>query len=93
VLDAARSVFVEGHQLYGLISHLEGAEMVVDVASEVDHPDVARTGDRYPLDESILGIVLSEGKTSSWADIRNDPRFAARRTPPDGQHRRRGRTG
>jgi diguanylate cyclase (GGDEF)-like protein len=79
LLDAASSVLVEGEQLYGLLAHLEGAEMVVDIARDRGHPNAALTGGRYPIDESILGIVLREGKTTSWPDIRQDARFDVRR--------------
>jgi diguanylate cyclase (GGDEF)-like protein len=79
LLAAAATVIVEGQQLYGLLAHLEGVEMVVDLARDADNPDVAATGGRYPIEESILGIVLREGKTTSWPDIRRDPRFDVRR--------------
>ena len=79
LLEAAAPVIVEGERLYGLLAHLDGAEMVVDYARDDGNPYVAITGGRYPIDESILGIVMREGKTSSWMDIRLDRRFDAAR--------------
>ncbi|HEY4442612.1 MAG TPA: EAL domain-containing protein [Candidatus Elarobacter sp.] len=79
LLEAAASVIVEGETMYGLLAHLDGAEMVVDLARESGFENVAKTGGRYPIDESILGIAMREGKTISWTDIHDDRRFDVRR--------------
>jgi diguanylate cyclase (GGDEF)-like protein len=76
VLDDAASLIHAGRTFQGVVGHVEGAELVIDAATEqFVGPDVARTGDRLPLRETFLGAVLGDTATRSWSDVRTDERF------------------
>ncbi|HTD33872.1 MAG TPA: EAL domain-containing protein [Candidatus Elarobacter sp.] len=77
VLDDATSLIHAGRTFHGVVGHVEGAELVIDAATErFVGPDVARTGDRLPVRETFLGAVLGDTATRSWSDVRTDERFA-----------------
>lgn len=65
-----------GVEFHGLLAHLAGEEIVVDVVH--DPPDglrFAAAGPRFPIDSSLLRSVLREGRTVLSSDARADARF------------------
>jgi diguanylate cyclase (GGDEF)-like protein len=80
VLDDAVGLIHPGRTFHGIVCHVEGPEVVIDAATDgAVGPDVARTGDRLPLRETMPGAVLGETATRSWSDIRTDERFSTGR--------------
>jgi diguanylate cyclase (GGDEF)-like protein len=80
VLDDAASLIHAGRTFHGIACRVEGPEVVIDAATDgFVGPDVARTGDRLPLRETMPGAVLGETATRSWSDIRTDERFSTGR--------------
>jgi diguanylate cyclase (GGDEF)-like protein len=78
VLDDAVSLLHAGRTFHGVLCHVEGAELVIDVATDgFVGPDVPCTGDRLPVRETFLGAVLGDTATRSWSDIRADERFSS----------------
>jgi len=66
-----------GPEFYGVISHLDGAEVVVDLNQRGETIDGALAGGaRLPLADTLLAELRRDGKTRSWNDVHADERIA-----------------
>ncbi len=75
VLDEAAGALQPGLDMTGAVSHLEGADIVVDVARQGSAGgSVPPAGVRVPIEQTFLADVLRAGGTRSWTN----PRSAAR---------------
>lgn len=77
VLVASSEGIHPGPQFYGVISHLDGAEIVIDINQECDAIDgaLARAA-RLPVAQTLLAELLRAGKTCSWSDVRCEDALA-----------------
>jgi diguanylate cyclase (GGDEF)-like protein len=67
-----------GPEFFGVIAHLDGAEVVIDLNQRGETIDGALAGGaRLPLADTLLAEVLRAGKTCSWNDVHTDERIAA----------------
>jgi diguanylate cyclase (GGDEF)-like protein len=74
VLDDGAVVLHDGRHFDGFIAHLAGSEVVIDATNATfTDPDVAVAGSRFPIQESIMSMVLAAGVTRSWNDLWQDP--------------------
>ena len=77
LIEEAGRVLRAGIVIQGVIGHLDGAEIVLDVVNDAARSDAhLASGNRFPVDDSMLGVVLREARTVSSSDVRADPRFA-----------------
>lgn len=84
LIDEAGRVLRAGIAFHGVIGRLDGAEIDLDVVNQQASVDARlRSGDRFAVDDSMLGVVLREGRTVSSSDVRADPRFASVRSLRD----------
>ena len=59
-----------GPLFYGVISHVEAGDIVIDVNQQCDQIDGALAqGARLPLKQTLLSELARTGKTCSWADV------------------------
>ncbi|HEY0394694.1 MAG TPA: bifunctional diguanylate cyclase/phosphodiesterase [Candidatus Elarobacter sp.] len=73
-----RTVLVEsaeavhpGPRFHGMIAHLEGAEIVIDINDHGGVIDNAlQPGARLPLAQTLLSELLRTGRTCAWDDVR-----------------------
>jgi len=79
LLDEGAQAFGDGLRFAGRIVHLEGADLVIDLNCGVPGYPAQRAGTRYPLDGSLGGVLVREGRTASASDLHTDPRFSDRR--------------
>ena len=78
LLAEAASAIHPGPEFYGVISHLDGAEIVIDFNQRGAAIDgVLAAGARLPLADTLLAELLRASKTRSWEDVRADERIAA----------------
>lgn len=67
-----------GPKFYGVIAHVDGAHVTVDVSQRcaaID--DMFSAGSRVPLVDALMPVALRAGGTCSWADVRADERLGA----------------
>jgi diguanylate cyclase (GGDEF)-like protein len=68
VLDDAAAALQDGIDLTGAVSHLDGADIVVDVArSGGGAPGALPPGAHVPIEKTFLADVLRAGGTRSWS--------------------------
>jgi diguanylate cyclase (GGDEF)-like protein len=79
LLDEGAQAFGDGVRFAGRIVHLEGPDLVIDLNCGIEGYPAQRPGTRYPLDGSLGGVLVREGRTASAPDMHADPRFADRR--------------
>jgi diguanylate cyclase (GGDEF)-like protein len=78
VLTESSAAIHAGPEFYGVISHLEGAEVVIDLNQRGDAIDGALAGGaRLPLADTLVSELARAHTTCSWADVRADERLAA----------------
>jgi diguanylate cyclase (GGDEF)-like protein len=78
VLTASSAAIHAGPQFYGVISHLEAGDVVIDLNQRCDAVDGALAGGaRLPLAQTLLSELARTRSTCSWADVRADERIAA----------------
>jgi diguanylate cyclase (GGDEF)-like protein len=78
LLVESSSAIHPGPEFCGVIAHLDGAEIAVDVSQRCDTIDAAfAPGSRVPLADALMSHLLRAGTTCSWADVRADERIAA----------------
>jgi diguanylate cyclase (GGDEF)-like protein len=66
-----------GPKFYGVISHLDGAQIARDVGQRYDEiGGMLAPGSCLPLAGTVLSELLRSGKTRSWADVNADERIA-----------------
>ena len=71
VLDEAAGAIQPGADLTGAVSHLDGADIVVDVARQGGgYPGGLPPGSRVPIEQTFLAEVLRAGGTRSWSTPR-----------------------
>jgi diguanylate cyclase (GGDEF)-like protein len=70
VLDESSEAIHPGPGFYGVLAHLDGAEIVIDLNRWNDHIDeVLAVGSRVPLKDALLAELLRAGRTCSWEDV------------------------
>ena len=78
VLVASSDVIHPGPQFYGMLAHLDGAEIVIDMNQDGFVLDGALApGARLPLADTLLSELLRAGKTRGWHDVRAHDELAA----------------
>ncbi|MBV8370557.1 MAG: EAL domain-containing protein [Candidatus Eremiobacteraeota bacterium] len=78
VLDEASKAIHPGPPFYGVLAHLDGAEIVIDVNRCGDDIDQALVpGARLPFKQTLLSELLRTGRTCSWDDVHTHPELAA----------------
>jgi diguanylate cyclase (GGDEF)-like protein len=78
LLSESSAAIHPGPEFFGVISHLEGAEVVIDLNQRGETIDGALAGGaRLPLGDTLLAELLRGGKTRSWNDVHTDERIAA----------------
>lgn len=88
LIEEAGRVLRAGIVFHGVIGRVDGAEIALEVVNEEASVDARlRSGDRFAVNDSMLGVVLREGRTVSSSDVRADPRFASVRSLRDLQSR------
>jgi diguanylate cyclase (GGDEF)-like protein len=78
VLDESASAIHPGPAFYGVISHLDGAEVVIDMSrlsASIDGMLAERA--RLPLKETLIAELLRAGRTCSWDDVHAHASLAA----------------
>jgi diguanylate cyclase (GGDEF)-like protein len=78
VLDESSKAIHPGPPFYGVLAHLDGAEIVIDLnrwGDDIDHALAA--GARLPLKETLLSELLRVGRTCSWDDVHAHESLAA----------------
>ena len=78
ILGASSDGIHPGPQFYGVLCHLDGADVVIDMNQEghaIDG-DLA-PGARLPLAQTLIAQVLRAGKTCAWHDVREYDDLAA----------------
>ena len=79
LLDESSRAMREHVLFNGLIGHLDGPDLVVDVVQDDGGIPTLRPGTRVPIGDAIAGVILREGRTCAWTDLRADPRVAGKR--------------
>ncbi|MGD1066351.1 MAG: hypothetical protein ABR975_06000, partial [Vulcanimicrobiaceae bacterium] len=79
LLDEGAQAFGDGVRFAGRIVHLDGPDLVIDLNCGIAGYPAQRPGTRYPLDGSLGGVLVREGRTASAPDMHADARFADRR--------------
>jgi diguanylate cyclase (GGDEF)-like protein len=78
VLVASSEAIHPGPQFHGVIAHLDGAEVVVDMNQDRDLLDGALApGARLPFADTLVSELLRAGKTCAWHDVRAYDSLAA----------------
>ncbi|HEX3550806.1 MAG TPA: EAL domain-containing protein [Candidatus Elarobacter sp.] len=67
VLDEASSAMLPGADLTGAVSHLDGPDIVIDVARQAGGHSTVPVGARVPIEQTFLAEVLRAGGTRSWS--------------------------
>ncbi len=76
LLESSGSIH-PGPHFYGVISHLDGADVVIDVNQQCDDVDGALArGARLPFASTLLSGLAGIGTTRSWADVHADAAIA-----------------
>lgn len=75
LLAEGANVLRDGVRFHGSIARREDDEMVLDIVHGPEQTPL-KMGDRFFVDDSLLGVVLREGKTISTLDVKRDLRFA-----------------
>ncbi len=71
VLDQASTALHPGADVTGAVSHLEGAEIVLDVGRQAGGAgSTLPPGTRVPIEQTFLADVLRAGGTRSWSNPR-----------------------
>jgi len=71
VLDEAASAIHPGVDMTGALSHLDGAEIVIDVARQgLGHGPPPASGEHVAIEQTFLADVLRAGGTRSWTNPR-----------------------
>ncbi|MEA2719376.1 MAG: diguanylate cyclase, partial [Candidatus Eremiobacteraeota bacterium] len=67
-----------GPQFYGVIAHLDGAEIVIDMNQDGEVRDGAlASGARLPFGDTLVAELLRAGTTCAWHDVRAYQSLAA----------------
>jgi diguanylate cyclase (GGDEF)-like protein len=78
VLAASSEGIHPGPQFYGVLAHLDGAEIVIDMNQDGLALDGALApGARLPFADTLLSELLRAGKTCGWHDVRAYDELAA----------------
>ena len=75
LLAEGSNVLREGIRFRGSIARRDADEMVIDVAHGLEELSL-KIGDRFDAYDSLLGVVVGEGRTVSSQDVKRDLRFA-----------------
>ncbi len=78
VLDESSTAIHPGPPFFGVLAHLDGAEIVIDVnrwGDDIDH--ALAPGARLPFKKTLLSELLRSGRTRSWDDVHAHEELAA----------------
>src|ERR1700733_6677130 len=78
VLVASSEGIHPGPEFHGVIAHVEGPDVVIDMNQDATLRDGALVpGARVPFADSLVGELLRAGKTCAWHDVRAYESLAA----------------
>jgi diguanylate cyclase (GGDEF)-like protein len=66
-----------GPRFHGVIAHLDGPEIVIDINDDSAAIDAAlKPGSRLPFAQTLLSELLRVGRTCAWSDVHRDDSLA-----------------